>query len=77
MTLELQRNTVNAQELNRENGGTAATDPTYAEALLREALGVDLFFGKPPSERGSARYRRVVRQPISGWPSSELRRQNV
>lgn len=46
------RNSIEAESLNREAAGLLQSDPMRAEALLREALGKDLFFGPAHNNLG-------------------------
>jgi Tfp pilus assembly protein PilF len=49
---EGQRNTTRAEQRNREAADLLASDPARAEALLREALTADLFFGPAHNNLG-------------------------
>ena len=46
------RNTVEAERLHREAAALMGTDPEQAEALLREALTADLFYGPAHNNLG-------------------------
>ncbi|MCA9289321.1 MAG: hypothetical protein KDA05_12085 [Phycisphaerales bacterium] len=46
------RNTVEAERLHREAAALMGTDPERAEALLREALTADLFYGPAHNNLG-------------------------
>ena len=49
---EADRDTARAEDLNREAADLMKSDPIRAEALLREALAADLFFGPAHNNLG-------------------------
>jgi tetratricopeptide (TPR) repeat protein len=49
---EADRDTARAEDLNREAADLMKSDPVRAEALLREALAADLFFGPAHNNLG-------------------------
>ena len=49
---EVARSTTKAEELSREGADLIASDPARAEALLREALTADLYFGPAHNNLG-------------------------